>query len=127
MSRCQNLKSEFNDQAWSGKVNDGGFVYTAAQGGRSMAGKEAERRPPVLCQHDVRRAQEHDLRRSLAGRPRIKAALTYISHHYSLDENPGLGQQGLYYYYHTFAKTMSVLGEPTITDAAGRLTTGGPN
>ena len=33
VSRCQNLKSEFNDQPWAGKVNDGGFVYTAANGG----------------------------------------------------------------------------------------------
>src|SRR5262249_44792349 len=32
VSRCQNLKSEFNDQPWAGKVNDGGFVYTAANG-----------------------------------------------------------------------------------------------
>ena len=45
--------------------------------------------------------------------------MTYITQHYTLDENPGLGQQGLYYYYHTFAKTMSVLGEPKLTDAAG--------
>ncbi len=51
--------------------------------------------------------------------PRVKAALTYIKQHYTLDENPGLGQQGLYYYYHTFAKTMAVLGEPTIVDAKG--------
>ena len=35
VSRCQNLKSEFNDQAWAGKVNDGGFIYTAANGGRA--------------------------------------------------------------------------------------------
>jgi squalene-hopene/tetraprenyl-beta-curcumene cyclase len=49
--------------------------------------------------------------------PRVKAAWTYITQHYTLDENPGLGQQGLYYYYHTFAKTMAVLGEPTIVDA----------
>ena len=33
VSRCQNLKSEFNDQPWAGKVNDGGFIYTAANGG----------------------------------------------------------------------------------------------
>ena len=49
--------------------------------------------------------------------PRVKAALTYITQHYTLDENPGLGQQGLYYYYHTFAKTMAVLDKPTLTDA----------
>ena len=51
--------------------------------------------------------------------PRVKAALAYIKRHYTLDENPGLGQQGLYYFYHTFAKTMFVLGEPTLTDANG--------
>ena len=28
VSRCQNLKGEFNDQPWAGKVNDGGFIYT---------------------------------------------------------------------------------------------------
>ena len=32
---------------------------------------------------------------------------------------PAWGKQGLYYYYHTFAKTMAVLGQPTITDASG--------
>ena len=66
VSRCQNLKSEFNDQAWAGKVNDGGFIYTAAQGGSSIAGKEANGGSPVVCQHDLRRAQEHDLRRALS-------------------------------------------------------------
>jgi squalene-hopene/tetraprenyl-beta-curcumene cyclase len=51
--------------------------------------------------------------------PRVRAAMTYITRHYTLDENPGLGQQGLYYFYHTFAKTMAVLGEPTLVDAKG--------
>ena len=51
--------------------------------------------------------------------PRVKAALTYITNHYTLDENPGLGQQGLYYYYHTFAKTMALLGRAD-TDRCGR-------
>ncbi len=39
VSRCQNLKSEFNDRPWAGKVDDGGFIYTAANGGTSVAGK----------------------------------------------------------------------------------------
>ena len=39
VSRCQNLDSEFNDQPWADKVNDGGFIYTAANGGQSMAGE----------------------------------------------------------------------------------------
>ncbi len=50
ISRCQNLKSEFNDQSWAGKVNDGGFIYTAANGGQSVAGQTADgglRRTPA--------------------------------------------------------------------------------
>jgi squalene-hopene/tetraprenyl-beta-curcumene cyclase len=119
ISRCQNLKSEFNDQPWAAKVNDGGFIYTAANGGSSVAG------PP-----DAGGGLRSYASMTYAGLksmiyaglakddPRVKAALNYITQHYTLDENPGLGQQGLYYYYHTFAKTMAVLGEPMLTDAA---------
>jgi squalene-hopene/tetraprenyl-beta-curcumene cyclase len=119
VSRCQNLKSEFNDQAWAGKVNDGGFIYTAAQGGVSMAGKETNgglRSYASMTYAGLKSMIYAGLSRE---DPRVKAALTYITHHYTLDENPGLGQQGLYYYYHTFAKTMSVLETPTLTDSAG--------
>ncbi len=119
VSRCQNLKSEFNDQAWAGKVNDGGFIYTAANGGQSMAGKTAD--GGLRSYASMTYAGLKSMIYAGLGRddPRVKAALTYITQHYTLDENPGLGQQGLYYYYHTFAKTMAVLGEPTLIDADG--------
>jgi squalene-hopene/tetraprenyl-beta-curcumene cyclase len=119
VSRCQNLKSEFNDQEWAGKVNDGGFIYTAAQGGNSMAGKDAGgglRSYASMTYAGLKSMIYAGLSRE---DPRVKAALAYISRHYTLDENPGLGQQGLYYYYHTFAKTMAVLEKHTITDASG--------
>jgi squalene-hopene/tetraprenyl-beta-curcumene cyclase len=51
--------------------------------------------------------------------PRVKAAVGYIKDHYTLDENPGQGQRGLYYYYHTFARAMAALGQPTIVDDKG--------
>jgi squalene-hopene/tetraprenyl-beta-curcumene cyclase len=119
VSRCQNLKSEFNDQPWSAKVDDGGFIYTAAQGGVSMAGTLSGgglRSYASMTYAGLKSMIYAGLDRN---DPRVKAALAYITQHYSLDENPGLGQQGLYYYYHTFAKTMSVLGQPTLTDASG--------
>jgi squalene-hopene/tetraprenyl-beta-curcumene cyclase len=119
ISRCQNLKSEFNDQPWAGKINDGGFIYTAANGGQSIAGQSAGgglRSYASMTYAGLKSMIYAGLSRD---DPRVKAALTYITQHYSLDENPGLGQQGLYYYYHTFAKTMTVLGEPTLKDAKG--------
>jgi squalene-hopene/tetraprenyl-beta-curcumene cyclase len=38
--------------------------------------------------------------------PRVKAAITWLSENYTLDENPGMGAQGQYYYYHTMAKSL---------------------
>jgi squalene-hopene/tetraprenyl-beta-curcumene cyclase len=119
ISRCQNLKSEFNDQPWAGKVNDGGFVYTAANGGQSMAGPTADgglRSYASMTYAGLKSMIYAGLSRD---DPRVKAALTYITQHYTVDENPGLGQQGLYYYYHTFAKTLAALGEPILKDAKG--------
>jgi squalene-hopene/tetraprenyl-beta-curcumene cyclase len=119
VSRCQNMRSEFNDQLWASKINDGGFVYTAANGGRSMAGQTPDgglRSYASMTYAGLKSMIYAGLTRD---DPRVKAALTYITQHYTLDENPGLGQQGLYYYYHTFAKTLTVLGESKLTDAAG--------
>jgi squalene-hopene/tetraprenyl-beta-curcumene cyclase len=119
VSRCQNLKSEFNDQPWASKINDGGFVYTAANGGQSMAGEAPGGGLRSYASMTYAGLKSMIYAGLVRDDPRVKAALTYITNHYTLDENPGLGQQGLYYYYHTFAKTLALLGDPTLTDAAG--------
>ena len=94
VSRCQNLKGEFNDQAWAAKVNDGGFIYTAAKGGESMAGKTEDgglRSYASMTYAGLKSMIYAGLDRN---DPRVKAALTYITQHYTLDENPGLGPAG---------------------------------
>jgi squalene-hopene/tetraprenyl-beta-curcumene cyclase len=45
---------------------------------------------------------------------RVKLAREWISRNYTLAENPGLGKNGLYYYYVTFARAMEAWGEPTL-------------
>ena len=47
--------------------------------------------------------------------PRVRAAFGWIRRNYALAENPGLGADGLYYFYLTFARAMTAWGEPTIT------------
>jgi squalene-hopene/tetraprenyl-beta-curcumene cyclase len=44
--------------------------------------------------------------------PRVKAALDWMSKNYGLTENPGLGPDGLYYYYLVFGRAMRAYGEP---------------
>jgi squalene-hopene/tetraprenyl-beta-curcumene cyclase len=51
---------------------------------------------------------------------RVKAAYEWLQKHYTLDENPGMGGNGLYYYYHTFAKALDAMGNTTITDGQGK-------
>jgi squalene-hopene/tetraprenyl-beta-curcumene cyclase len=46
--------------------------------------------------------------------PRVVAAMDWISKNYTLDENPGVGNDGLYYYYLVFAKALSAFGEATV-------------
>jgi squalene-hopene/tetraprenyl-beta-curcumene cyclase len=50
----------------------------------------------------------------------VKAATGWLRAHWSLDENPGMGSQGLYYYYHTLAKALAALGESEFVDGDGK-------
>ncbi len=46
--------------------------------------------------------------------PRVQAARSWIASHYTLQENPGLGTDGLYYYLVTFSRAMDAYGEREI-------------
>ncbi|MFM7136763.1 MAG: hypothetical protein ACKO1M_06805, partial [Planctomycetota bacterium] len=52
--------------------------------------------------------------------PRVKAATAWLTKHYTFEENPGMGQAGLFYFYHTASKALGVIGGDTFTDAAGK-------
>src|SRR5262249_6223729 len=52
--------------------------------------------------------------------PRVKAAVGWARRHYTLEENPGMGKAGLYYYYHTFGKALDAWGEESFADADGK-------
>ena len=122
VSRCQNLKGEFNDQPWAGKINDGGFIYTPAAGGVSMAVPPTDANGGLRSYASMTYAGLKSMIHAglKPDDPRVKAASEYIAKHYTLDENPGMGQQGLFYYYQTFAKALTLLGKPIFTDAEGK-------
>ena len=50
---------------------------------------------------------------------RVKAVKEWLSKHYTIDENPGMGPQGLFYYYHTMAKALSLSGITTMKNQKG--------
>ncbi|MBC8104954.1 MAG: terpene cyclase/mutase family protein [Anaerolineae bacterium] len=127
ISRCQNL-SETNDQPWAG--NDGGFVYSAGNGGDSEAGEYVGPDGKKLWRSYGSMTYAGLKSMIYAGvsktDPRVKAAVGWIQKRWTFDENPGMrdgdptqAQHGLYYYYQVAAKALNAYDEPTITDEKG--------
>ena len=125
MSRCQNLPSKYNDAEFAQVVSDddlGGMVYSAVGVGESKAENKSD--TPVGGLRSYASMTYAGLKSFLyAGIDkedlRVKAALDWISRHYDLTSNPGVGQQGLFYYYHVFAKALHAYGQRDIVDANG--------
>lgn len=119
VSRCQNLESPDNNSPFAAKIGDGGFYYTVADGGESKAGTEPN--GGLRSYGSMTYAGLKSMIYAGLGKddPRVKAAVSFLRKHYSLEDNPGVGQQGLYYYYQTMAKALDALGEPKFTDDSG--------
>ncbi len=120
VSRSQNLESEHNTTPFAALVNDGGFFYTPAAGGISVAGKNPDGGLRSYASMTYAGLKSYVYAGLTKEDPRFKAAHEWIKKHYSLNENPGLEDRGLYYYYQTFAKTLEVLGSDEFEDADGK-------
>jgi len=119
VSRCQNLESEHNTTAFAAKNPDGGFYYTPAAGGVSMAGPSDE--GGLRSYGSMTYAGLKSMIHAGVGPddPRVKAAFAWIQKHYTLQANPGMCDNGLYYYGHTFAKALDAMKIDLVEDAHG--------
>ena len=50
------------------------------------------------------------------GDPRVRQSLEYLNKYWSVEENPGMGNQGLYYFYDIMARALSAAGVDTVGD-----------
>jgi squalene-hopene/tetraprenyl-beta-curcumene cyclase len=119
VSRCQNLESPANNSPFAAKVDDGGFYYTVAAGGESKAGTEPDGGLRSYGSMTYAGLKSMIYAGVSKDDPRVKAAVGFLRKNYRLDSNPGMGGQGLFYYYHTMAKALDALGESKFTDASG--------
>ena len=111
LQRTQN-NSETNDQSWA--ANDGGFVYLPgftyhADGGTKSYGSATY---AGVLSYAWANVQKSDAR--------VQAVLKWVRDNYTVDENPGLGQKTVYYYYMVLAKALQAVGDPVIVDSRGR-------
>ena len=126
ISRCQML-GESNDQPFAQGSSQGGFIYSPANGGESKPGKfEVDGREELRAYGSMTYAGFKSMLYAGLTRddPRVRAALEWIGRHWTLEYNPNMpatqSKQGLFYYYHMFARAMAALGDDKITDAVGR-------
>lgn len=129
LTRTQNLTS-MNPAPWAG--DDGGFIYTPANGGESMGSEAAgEGRYGELMPAGQARSLRSYGSMTYAGfkslihagltaeDPRVRAAFDWIRHNWTFEENPGLGQQGLFYYWLAMSRALRVSQQTVITDNEG--------
>lgn len=122
VSKCQNLPTT-NQEKWVSEHPDdrGGFVYFP---GSSMAGEREETNGSIALRSYGSMSYAGLLSFIYAemdsADPRIVAVRKWLSNNYTIKENPGMGPQGLYYYYHTMSKALSLSGISVLKDQDGK-------
>ena len=112
LSRCQNLE-ETNSSEWASddEKNKGGFVY-----GPNESKAETEKLPngktPLRSYGSISYAGLLSLvyAEVSADDQRVVAVKEWLGKNYTLTENPGMGEQGLYYYFNTMSKALAASG-----------------
>jgi len=118
VSRCQNLQATNKGEKTG---NDGSFVYypgnsKAGEAVDSKTGRVALRGYGSMSYSGLLSLVYSDLDES---DQRVKAVINWLSDNYTLKENPGLGGQGLYYYYHAMAKSLVAANKPILEGKDG--------
>jgi len=113
LESCQNVPGK-NPQSWvSTEARDrGGFIYHP---GRSMAGGETNAATGKVALRSYGSISYAGLLSYIyadlkPGDPRVAAVMDWLRSNYTLEENPGMGQQGLYYYLHLMTKGLTAAG-----------------
>ncbi len=126
VSRSQNLDGP-NNTTGLAKANDGGFYYTPAAGGVSQAGKASNGNLRSYGSMTYTGLKSMVYAGLGPEDPRVIAAIGWLKKHYTLTQNPGMGEDnpgmgnaGLYYYYQAFAKALDAYGKDIFVDDAGK-------
>ena len=124
INRCQQNPA-VNKEPWvsTDKSQLGGFVYrpgvASAKDKKSAAFDKAE--PPKAYGSMTYAGMQSLIYANVdKNDPRVKLALKWLENSYNLNENPGMGAQGLYYYYQAMSKALSAMGIDTLTLEGGR-------
>jgi squalene-hopene/tetraprenyl-beta-curcumene cyclase len=118
LQNCQNLPTQ-NPEASTDAQDKGGFVYHPEEskaGTNTINGRIALRSYGSISYAGLLSYIYADVDKS---DPRVQAVYQWLQKNYTLEENPAMGPQGLYYYFHTMAKALSAYGIDDLPTPSG--------
>lgn len=117
ISRSQNLPGK-NDQPWAqapAAEDHGGFIYspTESKAGEVAlpGGAKGQRSYGSMSYAGLLSMIYADVK---ADDPRVIAVRDWLSRNFTVKENPNMGAQGLFYYYHTMSKALVAANVQTL-------------
>lgn len=119
---CQNIPA-YNKEPWvsDSPKDKGGFVYTPGESKAGSAtnadGRVALRSYGSISYAGLLSYIYADLKQD---DPRVIAVMEWLKNNWTVDENPAMGQQGLYYYLHLMTKGLTICNVDELTLADGK-------
>ncbi len=128
VSRTQNSKetiARLGDKAALREEDEGGFIYFPGDTKSDVieiTGNDGQERTALRSYGSMSYAgllafiyAEMD-----PDDPRIASVMSWLQNNFTLDENPGMDAQGLFYYYHTMAKALAITGTEHLVTPEGK-------
>lgn len=126
LSRCQNSEEtvrELGEKVALREEDRGGFVYYPGntKSDRIEITEDGKTKTALRSYGSISYAGllsfiHADLDRD---DPRLQAVMNWLQSNFTLEENPGMKAQGLYYYYHTMAKALATAGTQKLVEPDG--------
>ncbi len=129
VSLCQNSKKtveKHKDWAALRNEDEGGFIYfpgDSKSGEIELTAADGSKKTALRSYGSMSYAgllafiyAEMDI-----NDPRVQSALKWLRSNFTIEENPGMDAQGLYYYYHTMAKALSLARVKQLKTPEGKV------
>ncbi len=117
LANCQNLPERSDNPNLSNQPEDrGGFIYHPDESKAGEVVDEKTKRAALRSYGSISYAGMMSFAYARIGKDddRVRAVVDWLGKNYTLNENPGMGEEGLFYYFHLMSKALTAQGVETL-------------
>ena len=117
LASCQNLPERSDNPNLSNQPEDrGGFIYHPDESKAGEVVDEKTKRAALRSYGSISYAGMMSFAYARIGKDddRVRAVVDWLGKNYTLNENPGMGEEGLFYYFHLMSKALTAQGVETL-------------